>query len=163
MDVLRGVEHRYNRAQTVEVLLSRPSQRPGAGRRPSRGELFLRKPGRMRWQVIAGKLFVERRQVTSTSIRPAPQRVERSKVKETDDMRAPLAFLLANSISSGISSALSAGRASGFPDRRRTAVGPRGLQPGGCSRVGPAFEIRELEITGQDNSVIASSASKTRS
>jgi outer membrane lipoprotein carrier protein len=95
MDVLRGVEHRYNRAQTVEVLFEQTFTAPRRGPKTERGELFLRKPGRMRWQYTtpAGKLFVSDGKYIYLYT-PGTQRVERSKVKETDDMRAPLAFLL---------------------------------------------------------------------
>jgi len=49
----------------------------------------------MRWQYTtpAGKLFVSDGKYIYLYT-PGTQRVERSKVKETDDMRAPLAFLL---------------------------------------------------------------------
>jgi len=78
----------------------------------------------MRWQYTtpAGKLFVSDGKYIYLYT-PGTQRVERSKVKETDDMRAPLAFLWANSISSGFQALCQPAARSGFPDRRRTAVG----------------------------------------
>jgi outer membrane lipoprotein carrier protein len=155
MDVLRGVEHRYNRAQTVEVLFEQTFTAPRRGPKTERGELFLRKPGRMRWQYTtpAGKLFVSDGKYIYLYT-PGTQRVERSKVKETDDMRAPLAFLL--------------GKLDFQRDFKRFVSRPRGpdfliaAEPRSDRapfsqvefRVGPAFEIRELEITGQDNSVM---------
>jgi len=112
MDVLRGVEHRYNRAQTVEVLFEQTFTAPRRGPKTERGELFLRKPGRMRWQYTtpAGKLFVSDGKYIYLYT-PGTQRVERSKVKETDDMRAPLAFLLGKLDFQRDFKRLSAGRA----------------------------------------------------
>jgi outer membrane lipoprotein carrier protein len=67
-------------------------------RRPTqveRGILYLRKPGKMRWnyEAPAGKVFLSdgKNVVLYT---PADNRVEKSKLKESEDLRAPLAFLL---------------------------------------------------------------------
>ena len=59
------------------------------------GDLYLRKPGKMRWdyKTPAGKLFLsDGKQVYFYN--PATNRAEKTKLKETEDMRAPLAFLL---------------------------------------------------------------------
>ena len=63
--------------------------------RVEKGELFLRKPGRMRWQYTApaGKLFVSDGKFLY-SYTPQDNRAEKMKMKEADDLRAPLAFLL---------------------------------------------------------------------
>ncbi len=57
--------------------------------------LMLRKPGRMRWDYSqpTGKLFVSDGKFLWLYT-PAENRVEKMKLQETDDMRAPLAFLL---------------------------------------------------------------------
>jgi len=57
--------------------------------------LYLRKPGKMRWDYSnpAGKVFLsDGKHIFFYS--PASNRVEKSPVKETDDARIPLAFLL---------------------------------------------------------------------
>jgi outer membrane lipoprotein carrier protein len=92
---LKGVENRYNRAQTLQVLFSESYTGPGQPRRTESGKLTLRKPGRMRWDYTTpqGKLFVSDGKWLWLYT-PANNRVERMKLKETDDMRAPLAFLL---------------------------------------------------------------------
>jgi outer membrane lipoprotein carrier protein len=56
---LKGVEDRYNRTQTLQLSFTETYQQ-GARARVEKGDLFLRKPGRMRWQYSApaGKLFV---------------------------------------------------------------------------------------------------------
>ena len=59
------------------------------------GTLYLRKPGRMRWEysMPAGKLFIsDGKDVILYT--PDQHRAEKSKLKESEDMRAPLAFLL---------------------------------------------------------------------
>ncbi|HEY1206407.1 MAG: outer membrane lipoprotein carrier protein LolA [Bryobacteraceae bacterium] len=93
--ILKGVEDRYNRAQTLAVHFEQTYEAPQRGPKTESGELFLRKPGRMHWRYSqpAGKLFVSDGKFVYLYT-PANNRVERTKVKESDDMRAPLAFLL---------------------------------------------------------------------
>jgi outer membrane lipoprotein carrier protein len=93
--LLAGVETRYNRARTLQVRFEQTYEGAQRGPKTESGELFLRKPGRMRWQYTqpAGKLFVSDGKFIYLYT-PSNNRVERSKVKESDDLRAPLAFLL---------------------------------------------------------------------
>ncbi len=67
----------------------------GRARKSESGELTLRKPGRMRWDYTApaGKLFVSDGKDVYLYT-PDAHRVEKTKLKASDDMRAPLAFLL---------------------------------------------------------------------
>lgn len=95
-EVLRSVEQRYNRAATLEVHFEQKYLAQGAGRRATEsGELALRKPGRMRWSYAspAGKVFVSDGKVL-WFYSPEENRAERSRMKDTEDFRAPLAFLL---------------------------------------------------------------------
>jgi outer membrane lipoprotein carrier protein len=93
--LLKNVEARYNRAQSLKLDFS---ESYAGTKRPVQNEsgvLYLRKPGRMRWEYAspAGKLFLsDGKQVIMYT--PDDQRAERSKLKESEDMRAPLAFLL---------------------------------------------------------------------
>jgi len=93
--VLAGVQNRYNRTRTLQVHFEQTYDAPQRGPKTEAGELFLRKPGRMRWQYTqpSGKLFVSDGKFIFLYT-PSNNRVERSKVKESDDLRAPLAFLL---------------------------------------------------------------------
>jgi outer membrane lipoprotein carrier protein len=93
--LLKGVEVRYNRAKTLQVLFTEEYTPPGHSRRTESGTLLLRKPGRMRWNYSqpAGKLFVSDGKMLWLYT-PAENRVEKMKFQETEDMRAPLAFLL---------------------------------------------------------------------
>lgn len=93
--VLKGVEERYNRAKTLEVHFVESYSVQGQARKSESGELTLRKPGRMRWDYTtpAGKLFVSDGKDVYLYT-PEAHRVEKTKLKASEDMRAPLAFLL---------------------------------------------------------------------
>jgi outer membrane lipoprotein carrier protein len=93
--LLQAVEQRYNSATTLEVRFEQRALVQGRPRRAESGLLTLRKPGRMRWQYTqpAGKLFIcDGKWVWFYT--PDAQQVERAPLKQADDFRAPLAFLL---------------------------------------------------------------------
>lgn len=92
--ILKGVEDHYNRTQSLEIAFTESWSQQGR-KRTDKGELYLRKPGRMRWQYTspAGKLFISDGKFTYLYL-PDEKRAERMPMKETEDMRAPLAFLL---------------------------------------------------------------------
>lgn len=93
--LLKSVEARYNHSQSVKLDFS---ETYAGMRRPvesDSGVLYLRKPGRMRWEYStpAGKIFLsDGKEVFLYT--PDDHRAEKSKLKESEDMRAPLAFLL---------------------------------------------------------------------
>jgi len=93
--LLNGVELRYNRAKTLKVVFHESYTATGHPRQTESGDLTLRKPGRMRWDYSTpiGKLFLSDGKDVYLYT-PDAHRVERMKLKESDDMRAPLAFLL---------------------------------------------------------------------
>jgi outer membrane lipoprotein carrier protein len=93
--LLKGVETRYNQARTLQVLFHEDYTPPGRPRRSESGTLQLRKPGRMRWDYDQppGKLFLSDGKFLWLYT-PDDNRAEKMKLKESDDMRAPLAFLL---------------------------------------------------------------------
>jgi len=152
--VLKGVETRYNGAQTLQVDFTYTyafRNRKSA----EKGTLFLRKPGKMRWQYAepVGKLFVSDGNVI-WSFDPQEQRAEKEKFKETDDMRAPLAFLL--------------GRLDFQKDFGQYRASPQGADafitalPKSDKMpytevsflVAPDSTIRRLIVKGQDNSIM---------
>jgi outer membrane lipoprotein carrier protein len=93
--LLRSVENRYNRAQSLTLAFSESYVGSGRPSQTESGTLYLRKPGRMRWEYTmpAGKVFLsDGKNVYLYS--PEDHRAEKSKLKESEDMRAPLAFLL---------------------------------------------------------------------
>jgi len=151
---LKSVEDRYNKAQTLQLGFSEVYKSQGRARKPETGVLFLRKPGRMRWQYTApaGKLFLSDAK-NMYLVTPDSNRVQKTKAKETEDMRAPLAFLLGRlhfekdfqnfqSRAEGADTWITAEPKS--PDLPYTKVE---------FQVTPKFEIRRLIVTGQDLSV----------
>lgn len=93
--ILKHVEQRYNGAKTLQVHFVESYTIQGRARKSESGELTLRKPGRMRWDYSApsGKLFVSDGKDVYLYT-PEAHRVEKAKLKASDDLRAPLAFLL---------------------------------------------------------------------
>jgi outer membrane lipoprotein carrier protein len=93
--LLKTIEARYNRSQSLRLDFS---ETYAGTKRPVQNEsgvLYLRKPGRMRWEYSSpsGKIFIsDGKEVVLYT--PDDQRAEKSKLKESEDMRAPLAFLL---------------------------------------------------------------------
>jgi outer membrane lipoprotein carrier protein len=93
--LMKQIETRYNSAKTLQVIFQEQYTRPGEIRRTESGTLLLRKPGRMRWSYTQpiGKLFVSDGKYLYLYT-PDTNQVEKTKLQETADMRAPLAFLL---------------------------------------------------------------------
>jgi outer membrane lipoprotein carrier protein len=151
---LKGIENRYNKAQSLELGFSETYTLKGHKRTES-GMLFLRKPGRMRWQYStpAGKLFVSDGQFIYYYT-PDDNRAEKMKVKETDDLRAPLAFLL--------------GRLNFNEDFREFHATQQGADALITATpksdklpytevsflASPDFSIKHLQVRGQDGSVL---------
>ena len=153
--LLKGVEEHYNRARTLEVHFVESYSVQGQARKSESGHLTLRKPGRMRWDYAepSGKLFVSDGKDVYLYT-PEARRVEKTKLKTSDDMRTPLAFLL--------------GKLDFAKDFRDFDLKPEG---GGYlitakaktdklpydkvqMLVTPQFEIQRLVINGQDLSVL---------
>lgn len=153
--LLKGIEQRYNRAQTLQVQFSESYTVQGRPRKGESGELTLRKPGRMRWDYTnpAGKLFVSDGKDVYLYT-PEANRVEKTKLKASDDMRAPMAFLL--------------GKLDFAKDFRDFEVKPDGTNYLVVARaksdklpyervqmlVTPDYEIQRLVINGQDQSIL---------
>ncbi len=93
--LLKGIEQRYNKAKTLQVQFNETYSVQTRARRSESGALTLRKPGRMRWDYTTppGKLFLSDGKDVYLYT-PDAHRVEKMKLKESEDMRAPLAFLL---------------------------------------------------------------------
>ena len=93
--LLKNVESRYNRAKTLQVVFHEEYTPQGKPRRLESGTLMLRKPRLMRWDYDQpkGKLFVSDGKYLWLYT-PSENRAEKMKFQETEDLRAPLAFLL---------------------------------------------------------------------
>jgi len=153
--LLKRVEKRYNAARTIQVLFEQTYTAQGKAPRTEKGELFLRKPGRMRWEyaVPAGKLFQsDGKYVYFYS--PATNRAERTRLKQSEDMRAPLAFLLgkldfSRDFTNYQSHADGAGTViKAVPKNDRLPYTSVDFT------VSPQAEITRLLVTGQDNAVV---------
>lgn len=94
-NLLAGVEKRYNSPRTMSFAFEQTYSGGGRITRTERGRLTLQKPGKMRWQYTdpADKLFLTDGKF-AYYYSPTSRRVDKIKLKETDDMRAPLAFLM---------------------------------------------------------------------
>jgi outer membrane lipoprotein carrier protein len=93
--VIRRLETRYNSARTLSINFTETYTIQGHARQPESGTLTLRKQGKMRWDYAQppGKLFIsDGKNVYLYTARD--NRVEKVKLHDTEDMRAPLAFLL---------------------------------------------------------------------
>jgi len=153
--LLQAVETRYNRAQTLQVVFHEAYTGPGRPRRTEGGTLLLRKPGRMRWDYTSplGKLFLADGKFLWLYT-PNNRQVEKMSIKQSDDMRAPLAFLL--------------GKLHFAKEFRNIRSQPEGsatrivAEPKTDSLpytkvefvVGPDAEIRRVQVTGFDNSIL---------
>ncbi len=154
-DRLKTVEKRYNRARTLEVLFQESYTAPGRPRRTESGALRLLKPGKMRWDYTSpqGKLFLSDGK-SLWLYTPNNHRVEKIKLKESEDMRAPLAFLL--------------GKLDFSKEFRNIEARPEGAdllvtaEPASENLpytrvefvITPDSEIRRVKVTGYDQSVL---------
>ena len=156
--LLKQVETRYNRAKTLQVLFQEEYTRPGQIRRAESGLLMLRKPGRMRWDYTQpkGKQFLSDGKFLYLYT-PDSNRAEKTRVQETADMRAPLAFLLGKL---------------NFQKEFRNIQGRTGEAPAGGTRitaepktdnlpysqvefaVASDGRIREVKVTAYDKSIL---------
>ena len=154
-EACKGVERRYNGARSLSAHFDQRYHAPGRLPRAESGELVLRKPARMRWDYSspAGKTFVsDGKSIWFFS--PAEKKVERSPLKASDDLRAPLAFLLGkldfhrefgdltlqqNGAEIVIAALPKTGR---LPYRRVDFT------------IAPDNQIRRVVVTGQDQSVM---------
>jgi outer membrane lipoprotein carrier protein len=92
--IAHRVDDRYNHLQTLQAQFTETYRGAGADRTES-GTIWLKKPGKMRWEYRSPKekLFVSDGKNAWFYV-PGDQQVRRSKVRDLDDLRSPLAFLL---------------------------------------------------------------------
>jgi|SRR5271165_5427899 len=153
--LLKGVEQRYNRAKTLEVQFSESYSVQGRARKSESGDLTLRKPGRMFWNYSApsGKFFLSDGKNVYLYT-PDTHQVQKTKLNVSDDLRAPLAFLLGK---------LDFGKE--FRDFTLKQEGGNFVISAKAKSdqlqydkiemlVTPEYEIRRLVVNGQDQSVL---------
>lgn len=93
-EVAQAVDEHYNRLQTLEAQFTEIYQGGGISRTES-GTLWLKKPGKMRWEYRSPeeKLFVGDGKDGWLYL-PAEKQVRKSDMRKLEDLRSPLAFLL---------------------------------------------------------------------
>jgi outer membrane lipoprotein carrier protein len=92
--IAAAVDAHYNRLQTLEAQFTQVYRGAGAERTES-GTLWLKKPGKMRWEYRSPreKLFVSDGKAVWFYV-PDDRQARKTDARKLDDMRSPLAFLL---------------------------------------------------------------------
>jgi outer membrane lipoprotein carrier protein len=92
--VAEGVDRHYNHMQSLQAEFTEIYRGAGAERTES-GTLWLKKPGKMRWQYRSPqeKLFLSDGQNAWLYL-PDDRQVRKTSARKLDDLRSPLAFLL---------------------------------------------------------------------
>jgi outer membrane lipoprotein carrier protein len=92
--IARAVDSRYNRLHTLQAEFTELYRGAGAERTES-GTLWLKKPGKMRWEYRSPreKLFLSDGKDAWFYL-PGDRQVRKTAVSKLDDLRSPLGFLL---------------------------------------------------------------------
>jgi outer membrane lipoprotein carrier protein len=93
--LLRGVENKYNHLKTLRLHFEQIYQQDRQVLREEGGTLYLRKPGQMRWEYESPepKLFLSDGRRLMLYV-PQERRVTETEIKQSDDLRSPMRFLL---------------------------------------------------------------------
>jgi outer membrane lipoprotein carrier protein len=92
--IAQAVDERYNHLRSLQAEFTQ-IYRGGGMERTESGTLWLKKPGKMRWEYRSPreKLFLSDGKDAWFYV-PGERQVRRTAVKKLDDLRSPLAFLL---------------------------------------------------------------------
>jgi len=92
--IAQQVDQRYNHLHTLQAEFTEIYRGAGIERTES-GTLWLKKPGKMRWEYRSPreKLFLSDGKVAWFYV-PGDQQVRRTPMRDLEDLRSPLAFLL---------------------------------------------------------------------
>jgi outer membrane lipoprotein carrier protein len=93
--IVSGLQTKYNKLSSLAADFTQIYNAPGERSRREGGRVLLKKPGRMRWDYTApeAKLFLSDGKWIYEYL-PAEGSATRTAVRESDDLRAPFAFLL---------------------------------------------------------------------
>ncbi len=153
--VINEVQKRYNGAKTLSVRFVESYSIEGHKRRPEIGTLTLRKQGKMRWDYTqpVGKLFVSdgKEVYLYTS---QDNRVEKVPLKDTEDMRAPLAFLLGRLDMKKEFRSFQTHSAEGGTWLDASSKNARIPYKNVEMLIAPDASIRQLKVFGRDESVL---------
>jgi outer membrane lipoprotein carrier protein len=95
LKLLKGVEDRYNRVRSLQVGFEQSQSGRGRILRVESGQLSMQKPGKMRWDYHSpqGKWFLSDGKFLYY-YSPDSGHVQRARVNQSEDLRAPLGFLM---------------------------------------------------------------------
>jgi outer membrane lipoprotein carrier protein len=156
--IAQAVDNRYNHLQTLQAEFTETYRGAGIERTES-GSLWLKKPGKMRWEYRSPKekLFLSDGKDAWFYL-PSDRQVRRSSVKKLDDLRSPLGFLLGKTRLEKELDGLSAA-----PDVAPLSPGNtvlRGVPKGMADRVNqvvleitPDYHIARIQFEEADDSV----------
>lgn len=93
-EIARGTDEHYNQLKTLKADFTEVYQGPGVSRSES-GTLWLKKPGRMRWDYRQPheKLFLTDSHTAFFYV-PGERQARKTPLKNLDDIRSPLRYLL---------------------------------------------------------------------
>jgi outer membrane lipoprotein carrier protein len=154
--LIAQVQNRYNAARTLSVSFVENYSMQGHPRPPESGTLLLRKQGKMRWDYTrpAGKLFIsDGKNVFLYTARD--NRVEKVPLKDTEDMRAPLAFLLGRLDMKKEFREFQVRAGDGGTWLEASAKNDRVPYEQIQMLIAPDGEVRELKVLGRDQSELA--------
>ena len=154
--LIAQVQNRYNAAHTLSVSFVENYSIQGHPRPTETGTLTLRKQGKMRWDYTrpAGKLFIsDGKNVYLYTARD--NRVEKVPLKDTEDMRAPLAFLLGRLDMKKEFREFQVREGDGGTWLNASAKNDRVPYEQIQMLIAPDGEVRELKVLGRDQSEIA--------
>ena len=158
--LIKQVQDRYNGARTLSVNFIENYSIQGHPRPPEAGTLRLRKQGKMRWDYTrpAGKLFVSDGK-TVFLYTARDNRVEKVPLKDTEDMRAPLAFLLGRLDMKKEFGTFEVRAGEGGTWLEASAKNDRAPYERIQMLIASDGEVRELKVMGRDQSQLAYSFS----
>ena len=154
--LIAQVQNRYNAARTLSVSFVENYSIQGHPRPRENGTLLLRKQGKMRWDYTrpAGKLFIsDGKNVFLYTARD--NRVEKVPLKDTEDMRAPLAFLLGRLDMKKEFREFQVRAGDGGTWLEASAKNDRVPYEKIQMLIAPDGEVRELKVLGRDQSELA--------
>ena len=162
-ELIKRVETRYNAAQTLSVDFVESYSMQGHPRSPEEGKLTLRKERKMRWDYSrpAGKLFISDGK-TIYLYSAGDNRVEKMPLKNTEDMRAPLAFLLGRLDMKKEFRDFTARPGDGGTWLAARSKSDRTPYENVDMLIGEDGAVRELKVAGRDQSLLAFSFTQER-
>ena len=154
--LIKQVQDRYNGARTLRLQFTETFTLQGHGRPAQSGILTLKKQGKMRWDYTepAGKVFLSDGKSVYLYT-AADNRVEKIAVRDTEDMRAPLAFLLGHLDLRKEFRDFQVQAGDGGMWLRASAKSDRVPYDGVAMLVGENGSVRELRVAGRDGSAMA--------